>query len=62
MTARYGSIWSTRGADGLLANVRQECHKPGSFDSLGHCMLAGGGATCLAAAYDFTMTIDKFFQ
>jgi hypothetical protein len=46
----------------LLADVWQQRHKPGSLDSRGDRVLAGGGTTALSTANNSALAIDHFLQ
>ena len=46
----------------LLANVRQQRHKTGTFDCQRDGMLAGGRATAFATADDFALSIGQLIE
>src|SRR5690349_10008909 len=46
----------------LLADVWQQRHETGALDSQGDGVLARGGATALATADDFALTIGELVQ
>lgn len=50
------------GDQSLIAFEWQQCHEAGSFDCIGHSVLADRGATRFASPDNPAMTIDQFLK
>src|SRR5437868_5056978 len=55
-------LFAQRSKLSSFADVRQETHEAGAFDSERHGMLAGGGATAFAAADNFALAIGELIE